>query len=140
MNIELVKDQDQMKRLEQYIQKMGKGMDHFISFCDLSYEVDPNQINECLIDSQGKIKNASFFKGTKDNGLIELSVIEEKESFLKQSVAYAFQVLGAKTITIFSEGSSDILESLGFESLGDYQGRTTYIKEAVMEERLERVK
>lgn len=144
MSIKLVENEEQgaIKKLEKYVQEKQKGIDGFVSFIDLSYENDSNQINECLIEEeQGEIKNASFYKGTKDTGLIELDVVEQtQKSFLKESVNFAFDMLHANTVTVFSKQPSRELESLGFESLGEHQGRMTYIKEQVIEEKIGRVK
>lgn len=144
MSIRLVEKEDQelITKLEKYIQEQETGMDSFMSFIDLSYETDPNQINECLIDEeQDKIKNSCFFKGTKDNGLVELEIIDETQrNFLEKAVDYAFNGLSANTITIFQEGEDKMLESIGFESLGEVQGRFAYIKENVMEDTVGRIK
>jgi hypothetical protein len=135
-------NQNQIKNLEKYIKEKQTGMDNFISLIDLSYENDSNQINECLIDEeQDKIKNASFYKGTKDTGLIEVEIVDQKQrNFLKKSIDFAFSIPNANTVTIFSDKENKTLESLGFESLGKYQGKTTYIKEQTKEEKIGRIK
>ena len=94
-----------------------------------------NDILEGLISISGnKIKNYCIYSGTKDNRLIQMAIEDllQKE-FLEVSMDYAFSVLDAHTVTIFSDKEISVLEQKGFENLGKEDGIITYIKEKEME-------
>ena len=101
-----------------------------------------NEISEYLLKVENdEIRNYCFFSGTKDNRLVQI-VLENllDKSFLEESTNYAFQVLNAHTITIFSDKDDQGLEKIGFESLGKENGITTYIKEKDMTMQIEKVR
>lgn len=90
-----------------------------------------NDILECLVaENKGEIVNYCIYTGTKDNRLIQMDLenIAQKD-FLQKAEKYAFSVLDAHTISVFSKKPSQILENSGFENLGEEGGITTYIKE-----------
>ena len=101
-----------------------------------------NEIFECLLKvEQTEIDNYCIFTGTKDNRLIQINIENPQDKkFLEQSVNYAFQVLNAYTITMFSDTESSTLESLGFESLGEEKGKITYIKEQELDLKVEKLR
>ena len=101
-----------------------------------------NEIFECLLKvEQSEIENYCIFTGTKDNRLIQMNIENPQDKkFLEQSVNYAFQVLNAYTITMFSDTESSTLESLGFESLGEDNGRITYVKEQELDLKVEKLR
>ena len=101
-----------------------------------------NEIFECLLKvEQTEIDNYCIFTGTKDNRLIQMNIENPQDKkFLEQSVNYAFQVLNAYTITMFSDTESSTLESLGFESLGEDNGRITYVKEQELDLKVEKLR
>lgn len=101
-----------------------------------------NEIYECLLAVENEqIKNYCIFNGTKDNRLIQMGIEDLSDKrFLEKSMNYAFQVLNAHTITIFSDKEDSSLELMGFESLGQENGLTTYIKEQELNVELEKVR
>lgn len=101
-----------------------------------------NEIFECLLKvEQSEIENYCIFTGTKDNRLIQMNMENPLDKkFLEQSVNYAFQVLNAYTLTMFSDTESSTLESLGFESLGEDNGRITYVKEQELDLKVEKLR
>ena len=101
-----------------------------------------NEIFECLLKvEQTEIDNYCIFTGTKDNRLIQMNIENPQDKkFLEESVNYAFQVLNAYTITMFSDTESSTLESLGFESLGEDNGTITYIKEQELDLKVEKLR
>ena len=101
-----------------------------------------NEIFECLLKvEQTEIDNYCIFTGTKDNRLIQMNMENPQDKkFLEESVNYAFQVLNAYTITMFSDTESSTLESLGFESLGEDNGRITYVKEQELDLKVEKLR
>ena len=64
----------------------------------------------------------------------------QRKTFLKKATEVAFTTFSAKTVTIFSDKESKEIESIGFESLGDYDGKTTYIMEDEKESMIGRIK
>lgn len=101
-----------------------------------------NEIFECLLKvEQTEIDNYCIFTGTKDNRLIQMNIENPQDKkFLEESVNYAFQVLNAYTITMFSDTESSTLDSLGFESLGEEKGKITYIKEQELDLKVEKLR
>ena len=101
-----------------------------------------NEIFECLLKvEQTEIDNYCIFTGTKDNRLIQMNIENPQDKkFLEESVNYAFQVLNAYTITMFSDTESSTLESLGFESLGEDNGTITYVKEQELDLKVEKLR
>lgn len=123
------KDKRELENIEQYIKIKKIEIPEFENFIKKE-KTDSNIINECLIEEKdGAISNICFFNGTKDTGLIELEVANQRKAFLKKATEVAFTTFSAKTVTIFSDKESKEIESIGFESLGDYDGKTTYIME-----------
>lgn len=92
-----------------------------------------NEIFECLLlKENNSIKDYCIFKGTKDNRLIQMKLSNSNsKELIKVSISYAFSILNAHTITVFSEKENTKLEAMGFESLGKVNGQTTYIKENI---------
>lgn len=101
-----------------------------------------NEIFECLLKiEQSEIKNYCIFTGTKDNRLVQMNMENPLDNkFLEESMNYAFQVLNAYTITMFSDTESSNLENLGFESLGEDNGRIAYVKEQELNLQVEKVR
>lgn len=126
--------------------------DNFKPFMNLSavcskeeYEklkISKNEMLECLLKlEQDSIINYCIFTGTKDNRFVQISLENQLDKrFLEQSVNYAFQVLNAYTVTIFSDKESSSLENLGFESLGEDNGIITYVKEQELNLKSEKVR
>lgn len=133
-------NKQELENIEQYIKIKKIEIPEFENFIKKEKE-DSNIINECLIEEKnGNINNICFFNGTRDIGLIELEVANQNKTFLKKATEVAFDTFSAKTVTIFSDKESKEIESLGFESLGDYDGKTTYILEDEKETMIGRVR
>ena len=85
----------------------------------------------------GEINNLCYLKGNSDNRLIELEILNINEqhkrsnlNFTEAATNYAFTALNAETVTIFSNDFSDAdLISIGYEPLGEYKGKNTYVKD-----------
>ena len=125
-----------LKRFEQYSGKkltflnnksnINKTNNSSVELCDLLYQ-----------EKQGEINNICYIKGTSDNGLFQLDIINLNNSqvktnldFIESVTEYAFTVLNAKTTTILSNDyNENDLMSLGYESLGEYNGMHTYVKD-----------
>lgn len=138
-----ITDTEEIKKVENYLREEKIGLDCLTSFLDLQSEADSNEINECVyIVKDDKVKNTCFYNGTKDNKLVEATIINLKQKeFVKEATEYAFNYLDCETITIFSNEQEDkILSDLGFESIGDYNGVNTYIKDNINLVQQERVR
>ena len=134
------KNKIELENIEEYIKIKKIEIPEFENFIKKGQE-DPNIINECLIEEKnGEINIICFFNGTRDTGLIELEVASPKKMFLRKATEVAFNDFSARTVTIFSNNQSKEVEELGFESLGDYNGKVTYIKENEKETTVGRVK
>lgn len=122
---------------------------HIMSVCSICNKEEyeeirskKNEILDCLLNVENdEIQNYCIFNGTKDNRLIQMGIesLTDKK-FLEESMNYAFQVLNAHTITIFLDGDNSNLERMGFESLGQENGITTYIKEKEINIEMEKVR
>jgi len=81
------------------------------------------------------ISNICYFKGNKDNRLVNLEItnlnnsqVKTNQDFVKAATEYAFTVLDAETVTIISnECSEKDLVNIGYEPLGKHNGINTYV-------------
>lgn len=98
---------------------------------------DKNNIQELVGSLIGeKLNNLCMIKGTKDNKLVELRIENLKEGnnvnnrkFIDYITNYSFFNLGAETVVSFCKQPNEFLESIGYESLGDYDNYITYVKD-----------
>lgn len=96
------------------------------------FNINSNEVYEALLNVKNdQLKNYCVIKGTQDNGFFNIKVNKLKQSdFFKKCLEYVFDVLQAKTISIFSkEEVSELLLPFGFEYLGIVDGTNTYIKD-----------
>ena len=90
------KDKKELENIEQYIKIKKIEIPEFENFIKKE-KTDSNIINECLIEEKGgAISNICFFNGTKDTGLIELEVANQRKTFLKKATEVAFTTFSAK--------------------------------------------
>ncbi|MCI8347457.1 MAG: hypothetical protein HFJ12_05905 [Bacilli bacterium] len=102
-----------------------------------SESINSNTICEMAMSMMGqKVQNLAIIQGTRDNRLIELTIINQKDGdneknrdFIKKTTDYSFNQLNAETIVIFSNHQDKALEALGYESLGNDPGMIPYIKD-----------
>lgn len=102
-------------------------------------------INETIINmTKQKVCNLCNFTGTKDNKLVELNIYNLKEGnnesnrkFIRDITNYAFKTLNAETVTILSNKINDetVIDN-GYETIGEYNGINTYIKDKEKEEEI----
>lgn len=98
---------------------------------------DKNNIDEIVVSLIGeKINNLGMIKGTKDNKLIEIKFAslkdgnnENNRKFIDYITEYSFYDLGAETVVLFCKQKDKYLETIGYESLGDYNNYITYVKD-----------
>lgn len=84
-----------------------------------------------------EINNLCYLKGNSDNRLINLEILNLNNrhkktniNFIESATNYAFTILNAETVTIFSNDfNNDDLIGIGYEPLGEYKGKSTYVKD-----------
>ena len=141
MNLVAVTNYDKVvyEKLKRFEENSGKKL----PFLDKLMSIDKNskdtiELYDLLYqEKHGQINNVCYIKGTKANGLFKLEIINLNNSqlktnlnFIEAATEYAFTVLNAETTTILSNDyKDDSLLSIGYESLGEYNGMHTYVKD-----------
>lgn len=98
-------------------------------------KINSNDIFEVIATlKDDEVNNLCYFKGTRDNKFIEMNLINVNgkitKPFINIASDYAFNNLDAETVTIFSNNiKEDLLISLGYQSLGMYRNKDTYVKD-----------
>lgn len=119
-----------MDKIMEMTQKTELKKVESVELTDLVYYLKDNEIN-----------NLCYLKGNSDNRLIELEIVNLNKNhtktninFVEAATNYAFSVLNAETVTILSnEFCNDNLISIGYEPLGYYKGKNTYVKDREMQ-------
>ncbi len=142
MNLMIVKpdNQEHITPIKEFSNVVGKELE-IISFLkkieQQNEKESSNMIYEMAISIAGqKVQNLAMIHGTRDNRLIELTIMnlkdgdnEKNRSFIEKTTEYSFGQLNAETLVIFSNHQDKTLESLGYESLGNDHGIIPYIKD-----------
>lgn len=142
MNLIIVKpdNNEHIAGIKDFSDAVGKELEIMSSLKKLQQEnerINSNTIYEMAISTVGqKVQNLAIIQGTRDNKLIELTIMnlkdgdnEKNRSFIEETTEYSFGQLNAETIVVFSNHQDKTLESLGYESLGNDQGIIPYIKD-----------
>lgn len=128
-------DRTLTSKLEVFKTKTGKDINFLSKLNNKSSGVEVHDL--VYYEKPEGISNICYFRGNKDNRLINLEItnlnssqVKTNQSFIKAATEYAFTVLNAETVAIISnECSEDYLVSIGYESLGKHQGFNTYVKD-----------
>lgn len=102
-----------------------------------------NEIFDVLLDLENKeVKNFCIITGAQDNRLFDLKFMDlTKKKFITTALDYVFSTFCAETISIkATSNASSVLLSLGFENLGIEDNYNLYVKDRVLEQRVERSK
>lgn len=133
-------NKEHVKNIQEFSTKVGRELEIMSSLKRLepeNKELSSNDIHEMMMSIVGrKIQNLAIIQGTRDNKLVELTILnsrdgnyEKNREFAEQITRYSFDQLQAETTVVFSKGEDKILESLGYESLGGEDGLIPYIKD-----------
>ncbi len=115
-----------------YITENAEIIDDYLNLIN---EKNSNRINQLVAQlKDDEIYELCIINGTKDNKFFELTPFsihgKASQKFINETTSYAFQEFDAETITIFSNSPTDkTLLNEGFQSLGSYNDRFTYIKD-----------
>lgn len=142
MDLIIVKpdNQEHINSIKNFSDTIGKELEITSALKRINQEnegANGNTIHEMVMFTiEKKVQNLAIIQGTRDNKLIELTIInlkdgnnERNRKFIDKTTNYSFEQLNAETIVVFSHHQDTTLESLGYESLGDDQGMIPYIKD-----------
>ena len=134
---ELIDKYSDKEKLNSFMTLKYKTEEEYISSQAIS-----NNIYSCILSvEKDEIKNYCIYSGVKDTGLVQMKVKNlHQKRFLEESIKYGFNIIGAHTLTIFTEKENAELENNGFENLGSDNNIVTYIKEKEVEKELGRVR
>ena len=136
-------DKDLISKLKLFEKKANIELSFMDKIVEMTQETEPKKVESVELSDlvyylkDDEINNLCYLKGNSDNRLIELEIVNLNKShtktninFVEAATNYAFSVLNAETVTILSNEFCDAnLISIGYESLGNYKGKNTYVKD-----------
>lgn len=127
------RDRALTSKLEVFKTKTGKDINFLSKLNNKSSGVEVHDL--VYYEKPDGISNICYFRGNKDNRLINLEItnlnssqVKTNQCFIKAATEYAFTILNAETVAIISnECSEDYLVSIGYEYLDKHNGVNTYV-------------